>query len=166
MFKAIKFFILLLTLSCSGLSGQQLSHQVLVPAAGLASAVSVFYSQTIGETAVEIIGNSGYILTQGFQQPSIRFFPESPPEGSGVEAYPNPVTDYLKVELYGDFSRSFIIYVINLTGTIVSTRRLDFSLEFWHIEHIDMSWLGKGLYLVRVVSEDGEMNRTFKIEKM
>ncbi len=59
------------------LFSQQLSHQVLVPAAGVASNGTLSYSQSVGETAVEIITGSGFILTQGFQQPAIKLSPET-----------------------------------------------------------------------------------------
>ncbi len=167
MIKGTKFIILFIIItSGANVFSQHLSHQVLVPAAGLASNGAIFYSQSVGETAVEIVGCSGYVLTQGFQQPLIRLNPESPPEGSGVEVYPNPTTDFINVELYGDVARAFRIYVINITGTIACTHKISFGSRFWQIEPVDMTWLNKGLYFVRIVSEDGVINRTFKIEKM
>jgi len=166
MLKGTKIIILLLIIPWVSVSGQHLSHQVLVPAAGVAAPGSVFYSQTIGETAVELTGTGNYELTQGFQQPLMRFFPESPPVGTGVEVYPNPAVDYVKVELYGDNPRSFSISVIGITGTIAYTRRIQFSSDYWHIEQMDISRLGKGLWFVRVVSDDRLINRSFKIEKM
>ena len=166
MLKGIKIIALLLIISWTNVTGQHLSHQVLVPAAGVVAAGQVFYSQTIGETAVELTGTGNFELTQGFQQPLIRFFPQSPPGGTGVEVYPNPAVEYVKVELYGDNARSFMIYVINITGTVAFTRRVQFSSEYWHIEQLDISRLGTGLYFVRIVSDDAVINRSFKIEKL
>ena len=59
---------------------------------------------------------SGFVLTQGFQQPGIKVISaETPHEGTGVDVYPNPATDFINVKLFGDKARKFKIEVINLT---------------------------------------------------
>ena len=127
-----KILILFLLVSWTNVFSQQLSHQVLVPVAGLASGGSVNYSQTIGETAIVIVSCSDFLFTQGFQQPGIKISPEKPPAGSGVKVYPNPVTDYLTVELFGNESRTFRIELINFRGTIVFTDKKVLSDQFWY----------------------------------
>ena len=166
MIKVTKVLILLLISFWTNGIAQQLSHQVLVPAAGLATAGVINYSQTIGETAIEIISNSGFILTQGFQQPGIIFTVEPPHVGTGVEVYPNPATDFIKVKLFGDDARKFRIEIINITGTIVSSMTMDFITKYYYVQEIDVTRLKLGFYLVRVTSDDSKINRTFKIEKM
>lgn len=166
MIKVTKVIILLL-LSCgTTLYSQQLSNQVLVPAAGLATAGVINYSQTIGETAVEIMDGSGFTLTQGFHQPGMMIVSETPPPGNGVEVYPNPATDYIKVKLFGEAARNFRIEIINLTGSTVYSTTMDFSAGYYYILQIDITWLTYGFYFVRVTSDDSIMNRIFKIEKM
>ncbi|MCX6254734.1 MAG: T9SS type A sorting domain-containing protein [Bacteroidia bacterium] len=167
MFKNARILILLLLLgSGTNMFSQQLSQQVLVPVAGVTSAGAINYSQTIGETAVEIIGNADFIFTQGFQQPGIKLSYENPPTGNGVKVYPNPVTDFVNIELFGDASRSFRIDIINISGTIVRTEKMVFTDPFWHIQQFPVDQLAKGLYFVRIVSGDGLISRTFKIDKM
>jgi hypothetical protein len=166
MIKGTKVLIVLLLFSCANGFSQQLSHQVLVPAAGLATAGVINYSQTIGETAVEIISNSGFVLTQGFQQPGIQILTVPQPEGNGVDVYPNPVTDFINVKLYGDVARKFRIEVINITGMVVNSMTMDFSDKYYYIEQIEAAKLKYGFYFVRVTSDDGTINRIFKIEKM
>ncbi|HUX58888.1 MAG TPA: T9SS type A sorting domain-containing protein [Bacteroidales bacterium] len=166
MFKRIKILIILLVLSWANVISQHLSHEVLVPAAGLASSNSLSYSQTIGETAIEIISCSGYVLTQGFQQPAIAISQEEIPEGNGVEVYPNPATDFINIKLFGDVTRKFKIDIIKITGTIVSSTTIDFTDSYYYIQRFDVDQLKRGLYYVRVISMDGLINRSFKIEKM
>ena len=91
MINGTKVLMLFLLVSWTNVFSQQLSHQVLVPVAGLASTGSVNYSQTIGETAIVIVSSGDFLFTQGFQQPGIKKLPENPPAGSGVKVYPNPV---------------------------------------------------------------------------
>ena len=148
-------------------NSQELSHQVMVPAAGIFSGSGIDLSQTIGETAVEIISAYDHTLTQGFQQPRIiKDDTVIPPPGTGVEVYPNPVTDYVKVELFGQTAREFTILIINISGMLVFRNQINFSSAYWHIEEVPVSSFVRGLYFVRVISRDGVINRTFKIDKM
>jgi len=49
------------------------------------------------------------VFTQGFQQPGIEASQETPPDGNGVEVYPDPATDYINIKLFGDGARNFRI---------------------------------------------------------
>lgn len=160
--------IVLLIILCSGtdLFSQELSQQVLVPVAGVSSVGSVNYSQTIGETAVEIISCTDYTFTQGFQQPRITFLPGNVPAGNGVDVYPNPATDYVTIKLFGNDARDFRIDVLSIAGTIVYTENACFTDKYYVEKSIPVSQLNKGIYFVRVFSKDGVISRTFKIEKM
>jgi hypothetical protein len=166
MIKGIKVLMVLLLVSRGIIFSQQLSHQVMVPAAGIAVSSSVNYSQTVGETAIEIIGCSGFVFTQGFQQPGIKYSPGIAPEGNGVEVYPNPATDYVDIKLFGVSPRKFSIDVINISGTIVNSGIIKFIDSYFYIQRIEVGNLKKGYYFIRVVSDDGLISRTFKIEKM
>jgi hypothetical protein len=166
MIRRTKVLLFLLFVSLSTVFSQQLSHQVLVPVAGLASGSSVVYSQTIGETAIVIVSSTDFLFTQGFQQPGIKQTPEKAPQGNGVKVYPNPVTDNLTIELFGTESRTFRIEIINISGSIVLTDKQVLTDQFWFKEPYNVEKLIKGLYLVRVMSEDGIINQTFKIEKI
>jgi hypothetical protein len=145
---------------------QHLSHQVMVPTAGIAVTGTLNYTQTIGETAVEIIGGSGFAFTQGFQQPGIKYSPEVAPEGNGVEVYPNPATAYIDVKFFGDGARNFKIEIISIAGIIISSAPIKFIDKYFYIHRIEVDKLKIGFYFVRVASDDGLINRTFKIEKM
>ena len=166
MFKKSTLIVFLLALFLAHANSQGLSHQVLVPAASVVAGSGLNYSQTIGETAIEIVSAYDHTLTQGFQQPSIEFIPPDPPEGTGVKVYPNPVTEYVKVELYGEEAREFSIMIININGTTVYLDKLNFSGPHWHIEEVPVTSFIRGMYFVRIMSNDGIINRTFKIDKM
>jgi hypothetical protein len=166
MAKGIRVFVLLSLTFPEILFSQQLSHQVLVPAAGVMSSGSLNYSQTIGETAIEIFSGAGYVFTQGFQQPCIKVAPEINNVGNGVNVFPNPATDYVNVKLFGEVARDFKIEVITIAGLVVSIETINFIGKYAYIHQIKMENLKNGIYFVRVRSEDGIINRTFKIEKM
>jgi len=144
---------------------QEISHQVLVPAGGVISVSNIYMSQTLGESAIEIINSDDYALTQGFQQPSIIFKPDSFP-GTNVLAYPSPVTDYLTIHFWSDKPRSFLVYMVNMYGTEVFRKRFDFTVPFSYMHYQDVTDLTPGLYLIRVESNDSYLKKTIKIEKM
>jgi len=124
------------------------------------------YSQTIGESAIELLTTSDYDLTQGFQQPRLKMLPGKMPPGAGINTYPNPASDYINIEFYGETARSFIITVSNISGTMVYSSGIDFSEKYWYIHEIPVSKFSPGLYFVQVISKDGVLRRSFKIEKM
>jgi hypothetical protein len=166
MIKNIKTLIFCFLGMPAALFSQELSNQVLVPLAGLASANSLNYSQTVGETAIEIVGCSDYLFTQGFQQPGFRPAVTESPKGTGINVYPNPVSDFITIELYSETARTFRVDIINITGNLVMSERKVFENKFWCKDPLNIENLIRGFYLVRVYSEDGVLNRTFKIEKL
>lgn len=166
MFKVTKVLILLLLSFSATVHGQQLSNQVMVSAAGLAKPGVISYSQTIGETAVEIMSGSGYFLTQGFQQPGITAIAVIPPQGTGVDVYPNPATDFINIKMFGENAQKIRIELINFMGAVVKTVDLDFNANYYYVQQIDISGLKYGIFLVRVTSDDALISRIFKIEKM
>jgi hypothetical protein len=158
--------LIVLILSGKLVLSQQLSHQVMLPAAGVIYSSGISYSQTVGETSVEIFSSTDYLLTQGFQQPRMLMLPGDPPKGMGVKVYPNPAVDFLNIELFGELGKNLRITVTNISGTIVYSNELSFREKYWYIENIPVSGFATGLYFVQVNSSDGTLRRSFKIEKM
>ncbi|MGD0583441.1 MAG: T9SS type A sorting domain-containing protein [Bacteroidales bacterium] len=157
---------ILLTFVVGKAFSQEISHEVMVPAAGIITAGTIDFSQTIGETAVDIFPGQDYVLTQGFQQPRMVLTSGTKPEGTGVNAYPNPVSDILTIELFGETARSFIISIVNIYGSAVLTTELNFTGPYWYKLEQPVDNLPPGLYLVNIVSRDKVVRRTIKIEKM
>ncbi len=164
--KGLRIILFLFPFLWTNLHSQELSHQVLVPLAGLSNGGSISYSQTVGETAVEVTGCSFYIFTQGFQQPDIKYSEKDKPAGSGVKVYPNPVHDFLTIEMYGTEAKSFRIEIIDVAGKIIRSERREFFDNFWFREPQNVRDLAGGLYMIRIISDDGLFNRTFRIEKI
>jgi hypothetical protein len=166
MIRGAKVLLLFLLVSWGNALSQQLSHQVLVPVAGVVINSGVSYSQTIGETAVEVISSYDFVLTQGFQQPSVKLSKSPPPQGNGVKVYPNPVSDILNIEMFGQKDQTFRIELVTISGIKVLTEKRVFRAQFWDIMQVEVDNYSKGLYFVRIISDDGIINRTFKIDIM
>jgi hypothetical protein len=168
MVKSIKTLIFCLLGMPAVLLSQQLSNQVLVPCAGLSADKSVNYSQTVGETAIEIIGCYDFVLTQGYQQPPFKGKSDGDiwPKGMGTNVYPNPASDFITVELWGESAETFRIDLINITGIVVLSEKRVFNEKFWCKNPLNIENMIRGFYLVRIYSDDGVLYRTFKIEKL
>jgi hypothetical protein len=150
----------------NAVSQKDVSIKVLVPFAGVITEKGISYSQTVGEPVVEILENSGHILTQGFQQPSFKIANNQQPDGTGVLVYPNPVTDFVTIEIYGERAKTIRIEIINITGRTVYSDLKKFDAGFWFIDRHNVEDLLRGLYLIRVSANDGMLDRVFKIEKL
>jgi hypothetical protein len=167
MIRSFSILILLLSLGqATDLLSQQLSHQVLVPVAGVVSTGNISYSHTIGETAIEIFNTPDFVLTQGFQQPMIRFSPEPPLPGDGVVVYPNPAIDEITVRMVGERARDFKIELINISGTVLVSEKISFPGHYNYLKVIPVGSFYKGMYLIRILSSDSKINQIFKIEKL
>jgi hypothetical protein len=167
MISNIRYLLLILLLGQGdNLFSQQLTQQVLVPVAGVTSISSVVFSQTIGEAAVELVSSSDFILTQGFQQPGVKFVWQPTHEGNGFNVYPNPATERITIKLFGDIPRDFTIDIINISGLKVYAEKLTFTDKFYIEKEISLSNFTFGVYFVRIISGDKEINRTFIFEKM
>ncbi|MFN8239687.1 MAG: T9SS type A sorting domain-containing protein [Bacteroidales bacterium] len=144
---------------------QEVSNQVLVPAGKVLSKGSVYYQQSVGEPAVEIFGMYGKVLTQGFQQPLVKVEGTVDP-GTGIQPYPNPVTDYLNIKLWGQEPREFRITIWNLQGVTLYDIKREYIQPYTEILEVPVSKFPVGIYLLRVYSKDGVQNRSFKFEKL
>ena len=163
-----------LLLVCSFASSQKkynLSHQVMVPAGNLVTHTGLTYQQTSGETAVEVSLPSFYNLSQGFQQP--RFIPNQDlpdREGNGVDFFPNPLMEQadwiFNIRVYGVLARHYRIYIYSLPGSLMFADELDLSPVHDHILQVNMAHYSNGIYVANVISTDGVINRSFKIDKL
>jgi hypothetical protein len=166
MIKGTKLLLLIYFITGAVSFAQTLSNQVMVPAANIVTKSSVNYRQTIGETAVEIVNRGNYVLTQGFQQPGMLIKDPVIYKGNGVNVYPNPVNEYIEIKLFGESARKFKIDLINFAGRVIKTGTIEFFDAYFYIQRWEAGEFIPGFYIVRVVSDDGVINRSFKIEKI
>lgn len=159
-------FILLIVILGLNIYAQEISHKVMVSASSVASSGGYFVSQTIGESVTKLISNEGYVFTQGFQQPSAIKITQEEHTGSGVKVYPNPVRNTLNLELFGEKSLDYRVTIFGLNGTIYFKKDYPCRGNFYYKVPIDVSNYQRGIYFVKVLTQNGMISRLFKIEKM
>jgi hypothetical protein len=142
---------------------QHLSHQVLVPAAGITVSATVNLTQSIGENAVILMSSDNNDLTQGFQQPRIKTILDGLETGTVVKVFPVPATDILYVELHGQTAIKYKISLIDISGRLVYSTDLDFDDRYAYRHTIPVNGFVRGLYFVVIKCSKGKIDRTFKI---
>lgn len=165
----MKFIFLgIFLLTGSLLNAQVISHKVITNGGSFVSNGGYHLASTIGEVSVNSYHNSGYFITQGFQQPSMLYEadPSSPDDGTIVSVYPNPVENDLIFELNVDGITEFIFEVYTFTGISLYVRRLSQLPGGTNYFTIDFSGFSRGIYMVHVYSQERIISRVFKIEKL
>ncbi len=82
--------------------------------------------------------------------------------GFQVKVYPNPATDFIRIEWETDKQTEVHVELYDLVGRRVTQRRSDNQVN--HIR-IDMEPFQKSAYLLKIYTNDGEYSRTFRIVK-
>lgn len=164
-----KFLLLLNGLLLSSFClGQRLAPSVIATGGGFFSSGAYSLSYTYGELSVRTLTKSTNILTEGFQQGKLHVII---PNGFKDILYgPNPLRDrtnesLLHLKFYLDDGQSFLVEVFSLTGKAVGLFEYN-NVTYGDDHAIEFSRFAKGLYLVKIQSKDGKIQRTFKIVKI
>jgi hypothetical protein len=157
----MKYFLLSsLILISQMLSGQNLSSSVIALAGGYAkSPGGVTLSWTVGEPVVDPIRSENILLTQGFQQPSLKVATgfEDHTFGFKLQVFPNPVSHRLRMQT--TYPESIDFRLVDINGKAIQEGS-------WTIEHtIDVSLLSAGIYALYYLV-DGHMVKSELISKL
>jgi hypothetical protein len=79
-----------------------------------------------------------------------------------IKLYPNPVSNYLNVEINLDDKQDIILDIISTEGKIVYRKSLDKISEFKG--DVDVSGLPKGLYYIRISSKEAVMSKKIVVK--
>jgi hypothetical protein len=159
--KIPKFFIVLNLAAAIAFSANGQLQDVTAASGGYFQGNSVSVSFTVGETFISTLGNSNLMVTQGFQQP--RLYVTAVNEIIGltvnIQAFPNPVTDYLKLVTSEPLQRGSSYQLFNMNGSLVEEKQLGGS-----ITEISFQSLVSATYLLKV-TQNAQTLKTFKIIK-
>lgn len=131
---------------------------------GLHSEYSVSYS--LGELAITTCYNSGYYLTQGFQQsyPNETPGPDTVPF-QFVDVNPNPAVENLNIDFFISESNNFLVEIYNLKGSKIKQTTYS-EITYGNRKSLNVGNLPKGLYFIHITSTDGKISEMFKIVKI
>lgn len=165
--KILLSLILATIFTCLFAQDYQLTPTVLSTAGEYGSAGGYSLSYTIGELAVTTLDPGGaLILTQGFQQPfalGVNSIEEHEIDWS-VNAYPNPVSDFLNIKFNIENPVDFNIEIIDLTGKKLWIRNYP-EIVPQEVISVDLSRYVRGVYMLRISTPDQKVNKVYKIQK-
>ena len=156
-----------LMLFAAFLFAQSTSPQVIASSGSFTENGNISLSTTVGETATATLSVNTTTLTQGFQQPdpSDAFVSADKlsPVDFQIKVFPNPATDYLRVEWKTNKQHEVYAELYDLVGRKIIRIKSDESTD--HIQ-INMQAFQRSAYLLKVYTKDRKYFRTFRIVKL
>jgi hypothetical protein len=154
--------IILLLLLPGMVAAQEISREVTTPAGDRYSNSDYIINWTLGETVSETMSDGSLMLTHGFQQGSLVITRIDDPDMnflSGVDVFPNPVTDYVNVK-FSDISYQAEILLYDLNGKLLKRE-----IASEKIHSISFEDYSSGTYILRINSVNQKHSANFKIIK-
>jgi hypothetical protein len=118
-------------------------------------------SWTIGEPVIDTWTAGGTVITQGFQQPILDIVSvyEYPHMDFLINAFPNPTSDFLNLEITnGDFEK-MSFHLFDITGKLIESKEITSQQT-----EILFASLPAAMYYLRIMHNNKEV-KTFKIIK-
>jgi hypothetical protein len=112
----------------------------------------------------QTLSDDSYYLTQGFEQPGIKLHIAP---GEFVQAFPNPVVDYLYLVFSLSIPKDFIITIFSLNGTEMQSI-LAPKIQNGVPYSIDFTQIPNGMCLLHIYdnSVEKKLYKVIKIEKI
>lgn len=145
-------------------TAQSIDQWVIASQGDYVEAGSMSLSSTVGEVVVETEETPSLILTQGFQQSELNTVGiEIPEMNLSINAYPNPTTSEVVLELNSNDGLNLDLQIINTQGQLVGKEKVDANAE--HRQVLDFSSFTPGVYFIQFKNGEGNL-KSIKIEKM
>lgn len=125
-------------------------------------------SATSGEMMIQTFTSSNNFLTQGFQQPEklVDGIQQLNEDGLNISIFPNPTADLLTVNLEAENAEGYAAVMYDVLGRMLA---LPGTLDRSHTQlqqTFNLSQLPSATYFVCIVNTQGEINHSFKIQKI
>ncbi len=148
------FRITLLTLFTFNIFAQSSPAKISTLSSGIGSST---YLQSIGQSAV-VLGTasagSGYILRQGFVQPSTRLLRRSvePVSIISLDVFPNPFNSQLRLKLSRSSASVSQVELYSIDGLRVWSAEIAANLS--EVQLLDLDRLRTGKYILRLITNN------------
>ncbi len=161
-----KLTLVLLGFFLIGIAFSQSNTLEVNPAAGGEfTAEGVTLSWTIGEGIIETFSNNEMILTQGFQQPTLKvtLIDESDEGDFHFDVYPNPTRDFLTISFSSENEINCSTQLFDMSGRLFYSKDIK-GKEL--TENIDLTKYSSNIFILRIIDTNGKLMRTYKIQKI
>lgn len=162
----MKSFLLLISvlLFAKHLKAQDISKQVIGTSGETLTSTSYVLAFTVGESIVGEIQNN-VTLSQGFwsvlQDEGTLGIDSEDEIMEHIKIYPNPVRDYLNINVNNTLNSDVRINLYDLNGKLIVEKEINASMD----SRLDMTKLSHGLYFLTIKTLNNRYNNTIKIIK-
>lgn len=119
-----------------------------------------FYAAGIGANSNDMnSGDGGTSATLTLQEGTVGIF-NTPELDARMNVYPNPVTDFLNVNVESAFTGDVFTEIMDLQGRVIETRLLSLDLGE-NTERFETSHLNTGTYLLRLSKDTKVLTKQF-----
>jgi len=150
-------------------ASQSISPYVIANAGDFFTDGTYTLSWTLGEIAIETYTAGSNIITQGFQQPDydyVTIIEENDTENLNISVYPNPANENLFIEYSTENETDVLIELTDLLGRRVLPAIQLTSSKAKNRYALDLNGLTNNMYLLRVISKDLTIHKTYRISKI
>lgn len=151
------------------LKAQSLSPTVISSLGGFSESGDYSLSFTAGEAVTETFSANEHILTQGFQQPmlvSVSVRENEMNENFSVNAYPNPTSDKVFIDINSDMGEDLYLQLYDILGQKIQ-HPMHISMQSGNYVHeLDLTGLSSGMYMVELKNESGLLKEVIRIQKI
>lgn len=158
------FLILIITCVLSNVNSQRISQNVLASCGTVFENLGYRLSFTVGESVIATFQSPNYTLGQGFHQSSLLVTSTgdlSILNKFGV--YPNPVSDYINLELVKtNIREEYKLKILSLKGDLLIEDSIDLAFRK---KSYDVSSFTSGMYFLLLLDKHGHQ-AFFKIIKI
>ncbi len=138
--------------------GQTSDPQVIASGGDAFASANLQNSYTIGEMAlVETYTNSGFILTQGFQQPwdTLTGIHDNVIEANGLTIFPNPSNGNFSITYQFDKSANVKIEIYDALGKLAYSEQQQ-GLFGAYRRDLNLGTYSNGIYFLRFIADNGK----------
>lgn len=138
--------------------GQSSAPQAIASGGDYFSSANLQNSYTIGDMAiVETYSTSGFILTQGYQQPwdTLTGIHDNVIEANGLTIFPNPSNGNFSITYQLDKTASVRIEIYDALGKLAYSEQQQ-NLFGAFRRDLDLSTYSNGIYFLRFVADNGK----------
>jgi hypothetical protein len=120
---------------------------------------------SLGEIAIETIGNDSHLLTQGFHQPSFSLTSSYASKIADIDilVYPNPTNRNLNVKLSLDAYDTLKLSLLDVSGKLLLNR--EYHGQVFN-ESLALENLSAGVYFLKIYTSSLKVHQTCLIQKI
>ncbi|MEI7801489.1 MAG: T9SS type A sorting domain-containing protein [Bacteroidota bacterium] len=165
----MKFLTLLILIAFPFFSiAQSLSPTVIASYGKWSDNGGFTLSATSGEMMVQTFTSAANFLTQGFQQPEklVDGIQQLNEDGLNISIFPNPTADLLTVNLEAENAEGYAAVMYDVLGRMLALPGTLDRNRTQLQQTFNLSQLPSATYFVCILNAQGEINHSFKIQKI